>query len=307
MGKKRNMFKRNSGFLASCLIIGGLSFFLADSVMTERFPALNAWVSRFQKQEETQRIDETEEKMTQTETAEAVVYETNSFTVLADGSILEETESKPEIRKAEETESVPETREAEGAESDPETRKAEGRESDPETGKAEASEKIPETDPSEKTETEGESLSSEEKDESTKGGISEQTDEILESGTAEETEKITESWETQETENQETENQGTQDAYADMIFPDVCSRYIEESELYDFDDWALRMIRYEIMAVNGRIFESPELDEYFREKSWYTPLYSAEEFDENMYSYLNDYEEANMELIRRYEEEAGYY
>ena len=60
-------------------------------------------------------------------------------------------------------------------------------------------------------------------------------------------------------------------------------------------------MRNEIFALNGRIFQSQDLRDYFSQKSWYVPTYSPEEFDANMFYYLNDYEEANLEVILNYE------
>ena len=69
----------------------------------------------------------------------------------------------------------------------------------------------------------------------------------------------------------------------------------------------LRLIRNEIFALHGRIFSSQDLADYFSQKSWYVPTYSPEEFDANMFSYLNDYEEANLNVIMNYEAALGGY
>lgn len=42
--------------------------------------------------------------------------------------------------------------------------------------------------------------------------------------------------------------------------------------------------------------------DYFCQKSWYVPTYNPEDFDVNMFSYLNDYEIANLKLILEYED-----
>ena len=86
-----------------------------------------------------------------------------------------------------------------------------------------------------------------------------------------------------------------------MIIQGISSRYISESELYNYDLGQLRLIRNEIFALNGRIFRSQDLADYFSQKSWYVPTYDPDEFDANMYYYLNDYEEANLQVILNYE------
>lgn len=86
-----------------------------------------------------------------------------------------------------------------------------------------------------------------------------------------------------------------------MIVSGISSRYIDVSELYSYGAATLRLIRNEIFALHGRIFNSQDLMDYFSQKSWYVPTYSPEEFDANMFYYLNDYEEANLQLILDYE------
>ena len=86
-----------------------------------------------------------------------------------------------------------------------------------------------------------------------------------------------------------------------MILWGISSRYIDESELYNYSEAELRLIRNEIFALHGRIFNSQDLMDYFSQKSWYVPTYSPEEFDANMFAFLNDYEEANLSVILNYE------
>ncbi|MDD3796670.1 MAG: YARHG domain-containing protein, partial [Lachnospiraceae bacterium] len=87
----------------------------------------------------------------------------------------------------------------------------------------------------------------------------------------------------------------------DLVLWHVNSRYIGEEELYNFDLAKLRLIRNELFALHGRIFNSEDLQSYFSQKSWYVPTYEPEVFDENMESYLNDYELANLNVILAYE------
>lgn len=87
----------------------------------------------------------------------------------------------------------------------------------------------------------------------------------------------------------------------DVIISGISSRYIDVSELYSYGTATLRLIRNEIFALHGRIFNSQDLRDYFSQKSWYVPTYNPEDFDANMFYYLNDYEEANLQLILDYE------
>lgn len=49
------------------------------------------------------------------------------------------------------------------------------------------------------------------------------------------------------------------------------------------------------IARHGRKFQDEALQEYFNSKSWYEPIYEAEEFSVN---WLNDYEQENAVLIK---------
>ncbi len=53
------------------------------------------------------------------------------------------------------------------------------------------------------------------------------------------------------------------------------------------------------------MFQSEDLQEYFNQKSWYTPLYTPEEFDADLFSHLNEYEKANLNVILAYEAALG--
>lgn len=87
----------------------------------------------------------------------------------------------------------------------------------------------------------------------------------------------------------------------DVILWGISSRYIDVSELYPYGASTLRLIRNEIFALHGRIFNSQDLMDYYSQKSWYVPTYDPETFDANMFDFLNDYEEANLQLILDYE------
>ena len=89
----------------------------------------------------------------------------------------------------------------------------------------------------------------------------------------------------------------------DFILQDSDSRYIAEWELYGLTEEQCRIARNEIYARHGRMFDDEQLQAYFNQFSWYTPLITPESFSETM---LNDYEVANRDLIVLYEQQQGY-
>lgn len=98
----------------------------------------------------------------------------------------------------------------------------------------------------------------------------------------------------------------TEEETEDYIFADSNSRYLTEDEIYALSKEEMRIARNEIYARHGRIFDDEGLSEHFNSKSWYTPLYSAEEFDAMGDEIFNEYEYANKNLITEIEEELGY-
>lgn len=82
----------------------------------------------------------------------------------------------------------------------------------------------------------------------------------------------------------------------DYILPDSNSRYLTESDLSALTDYELYLARNEIFARHGRGFKNSDLANWFSSKSWYTRIYSPEQFD-SMESPLNAYEKKNSQLI----------
>lgn len=97
---------------------------------------------------------------------------------------------------------------------------------------------------------------------------------------------------------QENHNDNTSNDY---IIPDSSTRYLDDSEVSGMSKKNLRLARNEILARHGRIFESEDLNTYFRGKDWYTGTVSPSEFDKNMDSRLSEVELFNIETIKRYE------
>ena len=79
---------------------------------------------------------------------------------------------------------------------------------------------------------------------------------------------------------------------------------------YSYDEVAsmpLQVVCYaknEIYARNGRTFQSAELQNYFNQQFWYTPVYSPEQFTADM---LNSFETANVDLLTSVESAQGMY
>lgn len=134
---------------------------------------------------------------------------------------------------------------------------------------------------------------------------------------AEETESATEEAVTEETEVKETEftAEETEESpdvpepemeaenSGEYILPECTVRLYTVEELRNFSLEELRLARNEIYARHGRIFKAEDLEQYFSGKSWYEPLYSAEEMDALGDSILNAFEVENRNRIVQVEGE----
>lgn len=83
------------------------------------------------------------------------------------------------------------------------------------------------------------------------------------------------------------------------IIPDAQTAYYAYGDLEGLSKEELRYARNEIYARRGRKFETADLNEYFSSQPWYTGYLSADEFDESVF---NEYEKANMDLIKSVEQ-----
>lgn len=102
-------------------------------------------------------------------------------------------------------------------------------------------------------------------------------------------------------------NIDTYNEYDEYMVWGTDSGYFSKEYFEQLSDYELRIARNEILARHGRAFKDEELQEYFNNKSWYTPIYSPEEFDSNMESMLNGWEKANIEVIKEVEAERANY
>ena len=279
MGKKKNMLKRNSGFIIGCVVAAGASFFTAD-VLTSDQKLLQ--IPQAEKLTETSDEPETVPE----ECSTSRTYETDAFTVTASGTVIKgvETEAPEKETQQKQTDKdgnaiTPETDEN-GNIITPETNGDGGSDYDG-SGEDYYEQPVEILDPGG-----GDYYY----DGGGNGGDDGGTDDGGGNG-----------WNDDGGGNDGGDDGGGTETQDDVIIPGISSRYIDESELYNYDAGQLRLIRNEIFALHGRIFKSQDLADYFSQKSWYVPKYDPDEFDAHMFDYLNDYEAANLKVILNYE------
>lgn len=83
------------------------------------------------------------------------------------------------------------------------------------------------------------------------------------------------------------------------------SRYIDKSELYRFSREELQLVRNEIYARYGYVFNTPSIQAYFDAQPWYVANPSVNASTFSMTSF-NTYESANLDIIVEYEQEMGW-
>lgn len=109
---------------------------------------------------------------------------------------------------------------------------------------------------------------------------------------------------TEESEAEETAFEEMEQAYLEeYILPECTIRFYTAEELRSLSLEELRLARNEIYARHGRSFQAEDLRQYFSEKSWYEPLYSAAEMDALGDSILNEFEIENRNRIVQAEAE----
>lgn len=87
----------------------------------------------------------------------------------------------------------------------------------------------------------------------------------------------------------------------DYVLPDSDTRLLTDEDVSGLSAYDLYLARNEIFARHGRMFENEDLKIYFESKDWYHGTISPQEFDANMTSRLSDVEQANIEMIKKYE------
>lgn len=316
MKKKRNLLKRNSGFLIGCAVAAGASFFAANVLMSDEI-ALTA--------PQTEGTEDVSEAVLEPEKAVSRTYETDAFTVTASGNVIKGVE---ETEKSETLQTDANGNPVNTGETNTDGSSTDGNGSDSESSGgyqdgdywAENGSGSGSSDSwSDSGSYSGDSGSgsgsysdgSSSGNGSYSGGDSsyDQNIEITnpgngdysysgDSGSSSGGSSSGGSSSGSSSGGSTNEGAWTPD---DVILSGISSRYIDVSELYSYGTATLRLIRNEIFALHGRIFNSQDLMDYFSQKSWYIPTYNPEDFDANMFYYLNDYEEANLQVILDYE------
>ena len=88
-------------------------------------------------------------------------------------------------------------------------------------------------------------------------------------------------------------------AEEDYVIPQSNSKYLTDLDVQGKTAQELNYAKNEIYARHGRRFDSPELQNYFNSKSWYTGNYDAKDFDANYSaSLLSDMEKKNAEFLK---------
>lgn len=309
MRKKRNVLKRNSGFLVGCVIAAGASFLTADTLMSNGVPTLP-----IAEAPETDMV-----RMTETiaqESSEKKVYETDPFTVTASGNVIKGIETEKQTEKQTKKETEPQTDAEPIIETDENGNPME-------TLILDASGNIVDSFGG-SSGGEGDSYSEGSGDTgSYDNGSGDGNIDIYDPGNG--NYYYDNSWDSGYSEDSgnggsadsgssgsgNSGNSGSGSAlgdfWSDSIMPQTYSQYITEDDLSVFSNSELRLIRNEIFARHGRIFYDEELSGYFGGKAWYNPMYSPDQFDANMDQYLTACELANLDVIISYENSrAGY-
>lgn len=79
------------------------------------------------------------------------------------------------------------------------------------------------------------------------------------------------------------------------LYPQASERLLTADELVNMSQEDLRIMRNEIYARHGYIFQKEDMKQYFNAKTWYKPLTN------NVNNLLTEIEKQNITLIRRYE------
>ena len=323
--KRKNMLKRNSGFIIGCVVAAGVSFFAADVVMSDQ-------VTLKLPSEEAATENDSERQLAP-EMTEKYTYETDPFTVTADGTVVKGVETESPKQSEKETEQLqtdadgnvitPQTDEN-GSAITPQTDENGNVISSTDTGSGQE-----DTDWDTGSMDNSSGGSGENDSSNSNGGDTSWNDGSYENGAGNGSSsggqaiEITDPGNGSYSYNGGSGNSGSGNSGSgsnsgnssqsggngqgsaatpdDVILWGISSRYIDESELYNYSAGQLRLIRNEIFALHGRIFRSQDLRDYFSQKSWYVPTYDPDNFDANMFDYLNDYEAATLKVILNYE------
>lgn len=79
------------------------------------------------------------------------------------------------------------------------------------------------------------------------------------------------------------------------LYPEGTTRLLTADDVRGLNAWDLKVMRNEIFARHGYIFQTDDLIHYFNGQMWYTPIYSRVD------KFLTRTEKKNIEFIKRYE------
>jgi len=82
-------------------------------------------------------------------------------------------------------------------------------------------------------------------------------------------------------------------------YPETSTRYLTPSDLKGKSVWNLQIMRNEIFARHGYIFENPKIKQYFQQQTWYKPEYY------DVGTHLTSIEKANAKFIRKHETQSA--
>ncbi|QMS89017.1 YARHG domain-containing protein [Nostoc edaphicum CCNP1411] len=92
------------------------------------------------------------------------------------------------------------------------------------------------------------------------------------------------------------------DTTAANIFLWLSQRRVTDADLDGKDGLELDIMRNSVFAIHGRRFDTPELQDYFNNQSWYRPIYLPKAFPLRLLSKL---EQQNVDYISKYQDRYG--
>jgi hypothetical protein len=79
------------------------------------------------------------------------------------------------------------------------------------------------------------------------------------------------------------------------LYPQTSMRYLTYSDISHLNSYELKIMRNEIFARHGYIFQTRDMSDYFNAQNWYRPLFK------DVSSKLSEIERANVKFIKQYE------
>lgn len=99
-------------------------------------------------------------------------------------------------------------------------------------------------------------------------------------------------------ENQTQKQEKDSDAAPTSISEESAERYLQASDIENYNHNEIQMIINEIYARHGREFHTQKNSDYFSAQDWYNPI--SGKTDEEIVAEFNEFEKANVELLSKY-------